>query len=167
MKTKGVFLFGLLGLLLIASTSYGATDYRSMTTEQLCREYWQQPVMSPQEQQAYRQEWERRVQSASPQERQTMYQKEVTRRQATGPSAVAPAPAPMGSAQTRDYSTMSNEEFYRLCQSPQFMQGLTPEQRAEIDREWQRRIPYMTPEERRTYYPEGLRYGSSMGAGGG
>ncbi len=171
MKTKGLFLFALLGLMLIVPMTYAAMDYRSMTTEQLCREYWQQPTMSPQEQQSYQQEWNRRMSTMSPQERQSMYQKEVTRQRTTTapmaqPSAVAPAPSQMAaSSSAKDYSTMSNEEFYRMCQNQQFMQGLTPEQRREIDREWQRRIPYMTPEERRQMYPYGMRYYTGNGGG--
>jgi hypothetical protein len=167
MKTKGILMFVLLGIL-FTPLAYGAADYRSMTNEQICREYWQQPTMSPAEQQAYQQEWNRRVQTMSPQERQTLYQQETMKQRTTttGPSPMAQpgAPAPtqsqMGTSTTttRDFATMSNEEFAKLCQDQQFMSGLTAEQRREIDREWQRRIPYMTPEERRMYYPYGMRY---------
>ena len=53
---------------------------------------------------------------------------------------------------------LTNAEFNRLCQNQEFMRGLTPEQKKEIDKEWQRRIPTMTPEEIQMYYPEGRRY---------
>jgi len=56
------------------------------------------------------------------------------------------------------YCKMSNEELHKVCRDTQQMQGLTPEQRKEIDREWQRRVPEMTPEERQMYCPEGNCY---------
>jgi hypothetical protein len=83
-----------------------------------------------------------------------MYQKEAQRQR----GATTTTPAPMGQAGTKDYVTMSHEDFNKLCQNQQYMQGLTPEQRMEIDQEWQRRIPYMTPQERQMYYPVGRRY---------
>lgn len=150
MKTR-VLVLVLFGLLLAVPFVFAAQDYRSMTTEDLCKSY-STSMQNPAEKQAYQQEWTRRMQTMSPQERQTMYQKEVQRQTTTT------TPAPMGQTGGRDYVTLSNEEFNKLCQNQQFMQGLTPQQKMEIDREWQRRIPYMTPEERRMYYPEGLRY---------
>ena len=56
------------------------------------------------------------------------------------------------------WCTMTNAEFHKLCQNREFMEGLTPEQKKEIDKEWQRRIPTMTPDEIKMYYPEGTRY---------
>jgi hypothetical protein len=56
------------------------------------------------------------------------------------------------------YSGMSSEQFNQLCTNQGFMGGLTPEQRKEIDAEWQRRVPTMTPEEIQRYYPAGRRY---------
>ncbi len=153
MKTR-VLVLVLFGLLLAVPFVFAAQDYRSMTTEDLCKSY-SSSMQNPSEREAYQQEWNRRMQSMSPQERQSMYQREVQRQRTT---TTTTTPAPMGQTGTRDFSTMSNEEFNRLCQNQQYMQGLTPQQKMEIDREWQRRIPYMTPEERRMYYPEGLRY---------
>ncbi len=167
MKTR-VLVFVLFGVLLAIPFAFAAQDYRSMSTEDLCKSY-SSSMANPSEKEAYQQEWNRRMQSMSPQERQSMYQREVQRQRSTTTTTTTPstmgqqgaattAPSTMGQQSRRDYTTMSNEEFNRLCQNQQYMQGLTPEQRMEIDREWQRRIPYMTPEERRMYYPEGLRY---------
>jgi hypothetical protein len=56
------------------------------------------------------------------------------------------------------FCNMGNAEFYKYCQDQQFMKGLTPEQKQEIDREWQKRVPTLTPEEKNLYYPLGRRY---------
>ena len=63
-----------------------------------------------------------------------------------------------GAAQEDMFCNMSNAEFYKYCQDQQFMKGLTPEQKQEIDREWQKRVPTLTPEEKNLYYPLGRRY---------
>ncbi len=163
MKTR-VLVFVLFGVLLAAPFVFAAQDYGSMTTEELCKSY-NSAMTNPAEKDAYYQEWSKRMQGMTPQERQTLYQREVTKERTTTttpmgqPSTAAPGAGTTTAAPgTKDFSAMSHEEFYRLCQNQQFMQGLTPEQRREIDREWQRRIPYMSPEERKMYYPEGMRY---------
>lgn len=56
------------------------------------------------------------------------------------------------------YGGMSNEQLHQLCTNQSFMGGLTPQQKKEIDAEWQRRVPQMTPAEVQKYYPEGKRY---------
>jgi hypothetical protein len=152
MKTR-ILVLVLFGLLLAVPFAFAAQNYQSMTTEELCKSY-PSAMQSPAEKQAFQQEWSKRMQSMTPQERQTMYQREAQKQR----GAVTTTPAPMGQAGTKDYVTMSHEDFNKLCQNQQYMQGLTAEQRMEIDREWQRRIPYMTPEERKLYYPEGRRY---------
>lgn len=101
----------------------------------------------------------------------------VTRRMVTGAlvmilmlAALSVAVPQTSLAQAAGDKTMwcnvPNEQFYQLCQDKQFMQALTPAQRDAIDKEWQRRVPNMTPAEVQKYYPAGTRYGSSMGAGG-
>lgn len=139
---KQLFVFVLVGLCVLASSAlFAATDYSKMTTEEMCRSY-SSTMQNPSESQAYQQELNRRLEGMTPEQRQRMYQQQTRTESRTG----------------RDYSTMSNEEFYKMCQSQGFMQGLTPEQRREIDQEWQRRIPYMTRSEVQKYYPEGRRY---------
>lgn len=56
------------------------------------------------------------------------------------------------------WCNIENGEFYKLCQDQDFIKGLTPEQRKQLDTEWQRRVPTMTPAERQLYYPSGRRY---------
>lgn len=56
------------------------------------------------------------------------------------------------------YCDLTNEQFHQLCTNANFMGGLTSEQKKEIDAEWQRRVPNMTPEEAQKYYPAGRRY---------
>lgn len=139
---KQLFVFVLAGLCVLAGSAlFAATDYSKMTTEEMCRSY-STTMKNPQESQSYQQELNRRLEGMTPEQRQRMYQQQMSGQSGAG----------------RDYSSMSNQEFYQLCQSKGFMQGLTPEQRREIDQEWQRRIPYMTQAERQMYYPEGRRY---------
>jgi hypothetical protein len=67
-----------------------------------------------------------------------------------------------GKASTDEQKTMwcniQSGDFYALCQDKDFIKGLTPEQRKQLDTEWQRRAPTMTPAERELYYPAGRRY---------
>lgn len=138
---KQLFVFVLAGLCVLASSAlFAATDYSKMTTEEMCRSY-SSTMKNPNESQAYQQELNRRLEGMTPEQRQRMYQQQC--------SALG--------AQSR-YTAMPNEEFYKMCQDKGFMQGLTAEQRREIDQEWQRRIPYMTRSEIQKYYPEGRRY---------
>ena len=64
-----------------------------------------------------------------------------------------------GSEQNKGmWCNMSNADLGKICKDEAIMKGLTAEQRKEIDKEWQRRIPDMTPEDIKLYYPEGTRY---------
>ncbi len=56
------------------------------------------------------------------------------------------------------WCNITNGDFYKLCQDQEFIKGLTPEQQKQLDAEWQRRVPNMTPAERQLYYPDGRRY---------
>ncbi len=56
------------------------------------------------------------------------------------------------------WCNIPNEQFYTLCNDKEFMKGLTPQQKKAIDKEWQRRVPNMTPAEVEKYYPAGQRY---------
>ncbi len=56
------------------------------------------------------------------------------------------------------WCNIQNGDFYKLCQDQEFIKGLTPEQRRQLDTEWQKRVPSMSPAERQLYYPEGRRY---------
>ncbi len=56
------------------------------------------------------------------------------------------------------FCNTDNAELYKLCQDENFRNGLTPAQKKELDTEWQKRVPYMSPAERQLYYPEGRRY---------
>lgn len=142
---RQLFVLVLAGLCILASSAlFAATDYGKMTTEEMCRSY-STSMQNPSESQAYQQELNRRLESMTPEQRQRMYQQQMSSQSRTGTTS-------------RDYSSMSNQEFYQMCQNQGFMQGLTPEQRREIDQEWQRRIPYMTRSEVQKYYPEGRRY---------
>ncbi len=81
-------------------------------------------------------------------------------------SIAIPSQAQQAGGDKTMWCNLPNDQFYQLCQDKEFMQGLTPAQRNAIDKEWQRRVPNMTPAEVQKYYPAGTRYGSSMGAGG-
>ena len=61
-------------------------------------------------------------------------------------------------AQEDMFCNIGNAEFYKYCQDQQFMKGLTPEQKKEMDRAWQTRVHSMTPEARTLYYPPGRTY---------
>lgn len=61
-------------------------------------------------------------------------------------------------AQENMFCNIPTPDFYKICQDQEFMKNLTPEQKKEVDKEWQRRVPKMTPAERNLYYPEGFRY---------
>ncbi len=56
------------------------------------------------------------------------------------------------------WCNIENGDFYKLCQDQEFIKGLSPEQLKQLDAEWQRRVPNMTPAERELYYPQGRRY---------
>lgn len=86
-----------------------------------------------------------------------------------GMSIAVPSQAqqpPGGATGQTMWCNLQNDMFYNLCTDQEFMKGLTADQKKAIDQEWERRVPSMTPAERAKYYPEGRRYGSSMGAGG-
>ncbi len=76
--------------------------------------------------------------------------------------AQAGAGQPPGGADDKTmWCNITTPDFYELCQNQEFMKGLTPEQKKAIDKEWQRRVPAMTPAERNLYYPAGRRYDTS------
>ncbi len=77
-------------------------------------------------------------------------------------SVAVPSQAAQKAAGGADDKTMwcnlPNEQFYQLCMDKQFWAGLTPAQKKAVDKEWQRRVPNMSPAEKEKYYPEGRRY---------
>lgn len=99
---------------------------------QLCQNDELRKGLSPAQKKAMDKEWKMRLSKMSPADAQT-YQKTM-------------------------WCNVPNEQLYQLCQDEQFMGKLTPEQRKALDKEWQKRVPSMTPAEVQKYYPAGRRY---------
>jgi hypothetical protein len=67
-------------------------------------------------------------------------------------------PAEAEKFQRTMWCNVPNEQLYQLCQDQQFMGSLTADQKKALDKEWQRRVPSMTPADVQKYYPAGRRY---------
>lgn len=113
--TKAVVGMLLVGLLIVPSV-FAATDYRSMTEEQLQQQRTTMSTMAPSEQQAFSEEWYRRYQRQPLQEQMRMREQKfgVTPGETTGEMMRQPLPSPdQQQPMSQPGGTVTREEMSR------------------------------------------------------